>query len=367
MRQKAYAVPLLALLSALLLLGMLLFVRPGSAPAGERVDLLQSLQGGLNRAASEALGGIGYIRKIYTIDPYATVAPAPDPAGFGETEDPADILLLAEEAAELLDGQTLCFDPEAEFFPDTPIRYYRDESILVIVWKEVRMDKVLTCAEVKIAHGSQLRRKLAADSYGSPVQMKASDMAREARSVVSINGDFYAFRDLGITGYQGRIYRCKPASVDSCFFTEEGEMLFSYAGELSSKEEAQAFMEENRGSFAVAFGPVLVDGGEKNWVGSYPLGEIFDTYSRSAIGQLDELHYLLLTLNYDEGYTVAASIYQLTDIVHQLGCQKAYALDGGQTAVITLNGQVMNHVDWGRERDMSDIIYFASALPEGGD
>jgi hypothetical protein len=30
-----------------------------------------------------------------------------------------------------------------------------------------------------------------------------------------------------------------------------------------------------------------------------------------------------------------------------------------------MNGKVLNNVDWNAERQVSDIFYFASALPEG--
>ena len=42
----------------------------------------------------------------------------------------------------------------------------------------------------------------------------------------------------------------------------------------------------------------------------------------------------------------------------------AYALDGGQTATIVTGNERMNDVDYGGERDISDIIYFATAIPE---
>ena len=44
----------------------------------------------------------------------------------------------------------------------------------------------------------------------------------------------------------------------------------------------------------------------------------------------------------------------------------AYTLDGGQTATITINDQLVNQVSYGSQRRISDIIYFATALPDGG-
>ena len=46
------------------------------------------------------------------------------------------------------------------------------------------------------------------------------------------------------------------------------------------------------------------------------------------------------------------------------GVPNAYCLDGGQTATMVIGGEVFNHVDWGTERAVSDIIYFATAIPE---
>ena len=141
-------------------------------------------------------------------------------------------------------------------------------------------------------------------------------------------------------------------------------MLFSYAGELTDEASTQQFVDDNDVLFTVSFGPILVDNGELRTVGSYPIGEIDRTYSRSAIGQLGELHYLLMSVNYGDGYTVTATMNQMGQFMYGKGCQKAYALDGGQTSIIVMNGQAANHVDWGNERTMSDLIYLATAIPE---
>ena len=44
----------------------------------------------------------------------------------------------------------------------------------------------------------------------------------------------------------------------------------------------------------------------------------------------------------------------------------AYCLDGGQTAAIVMNDQLINRPVYGEQRKISDIIYFATAVPEGG-
>ena len=233
--------------------------------------------------ASDARSQSGADTRLRLSDKLDVYVNEPDPNDFGMTYDPADIEELIQRASILLDGQKVVFDPTADFVPDEPIRYYLDDTILVIAWKEYIEQRCCTFAEVKIAHGSQIRRKLAEDSYSSSVQLYASDMAEAANAVVAMNGDFYAFRDLGITAYQRKVYRNNPAQVDSCFFTASGDMLFSRAGELMGPGEAEAFIEANDVLFAVAFGPILVDNGELQYCSGYPIGEVNTEYSRSVI------------------------------------------------------------------------------------
>ena len=332
--------------------------------ADAKLRLSDKLDVYVNNAASDALGDLTYIKKIYTLQESDTVSPVPNPNGFGKTNDPAEVQAVIQKASLLLDGQRMIFDVSADFVPGEPILYYFDDTILVVAWKEYIEQRCCTFAEVKIAHGSQLRRKLAEDSYSSSVQLYASDMAEASNAVVAMNGDFYAFRDLGITAYQRKLYRNNPAQVDSCFFTASGDMLFSRAGELMGEGEAEAFIQANDVVFAVAFGPILVDNGELQYCAGYPIGEVNTEYSRSCIAMTDDLHYLLMTINHTPDARPRATINELARIIYSKNVRKAYTLDGGQTAEIIMMGGPINHVDFGEERAVSDIIYFATAIPE---
>ena len=80
---------------------------------------------------------------------------------------------------------------------------------------------------------------------------------------------------------------------------------------------------------------------------------------------LGDKHYLTLNINcLQPGYYYLATLRQAADAMVERGCIKAYALDGGQTAEIVMFGAPINHVDFGFERTVSDIIYFATAIPE---
>ena len=90
-----------------------------------------------------------------------------------------------------------------------------------------------------------------------------------------------------------------------------------------------------------------------------------DRYARAGFGQMGELHYVLVTVS-NEFFGDSVSVFEFADGIELLGCDKFYTLDGGQTAVLVMNDKVINKVVYNSERRISDIVYFATAVPEGG-
>ena len=315
-----------------------------------------------------ALEDITFIRRSYSLPESALVAPRPDPALFGETDDPAVVQAVVDSAAALLEGQSLAWNKDIAFMPGTTIRYYCDETILAIAWKEALGNSAVSFGEIKTADGSQIRRYIANNSYGSDVQLYASDMARDVNAVIALNGDFYAFRKIGVTVYARQLYRNDGKNLDTCFVSSGGDLIFAHRGELQSDEDTRRFMAEHDVVFSLSFGPILVENGELQSLesyGNYPIGEINNIYSRSGIGQLGERHYLIATLGEQGPYNTRAQLYTFAGYLADKGCVSAYALDGGQTATLIFNGKTFNRVDWDSERTMSDIVYFATAKDSG--
>ena len=315
---------------------------------------------------AEAVAALQPVRLHYAIARNAP-SPVPDPSCYGETTDPDEVaaLLETETARRLIAGQRLDFDPGRDML-GRPIYYYLDETILALVWQNDEHGAVGTFAEVIIADASQLRRKLADDTFGTLQYYYPSDFAAQTNAVVAGSGDFYnsGRPDYGLYVYDGQLMRANLHDGQSCFFTENGDMLFIYEDRFESEEEAQHFLDENRIPFSLSFGPVLIDHGEDVTPYDYPLGEVRDTYARCAVGQLGERHYLLMTINCESpDHYVYVTLRQAADSMIAHGCQNAYTLDGGQTGSILIGGQLINPVQFGAEREMSDIFYFATALP----
>ncbi len=356
------------LLSALIVLSMVM--SGGSAdnsaqPQGLRLEIMDRYDMQINNAVSDALQGVYTLKKVYWLSDGAPVAPEPDPAKFGTATDPAELGWLLKAAEPLLEGQETLFSTDVELVPGTKITYYLDETIFAISWKQVCDGGVYTFSEVKIAHPSQFRRFLAGGQYGSGRYMKTTDMAASVNAVLASSGDFYAYRQHGVIVYDGVVRRTNPSMVETCYITDRGDLLFSYTGQLRTKKEAQEFVDENNIRFSMAFGPVLVENGQPKRVRSYFLGQIEDPYPRAALCQKDKLHYVVVVAGAEKGYYSHANLFQFARRIQALDVQQAYTLDGGQTAAIVMNDRPINAAYMGSQRNISDIFYFATAIPNG--
>ena len=124
------------------------------------------------------------------------------------------------------------------------------------------------------------------------------------------------------------------------------------------------YMLNNDVLFSLSFGPILVDNGVLQHCDSYPISEMNLEYSRAGLGMVDDLHYLYMTVNHCNGQNPRCNVNEFAELMAQKGCIKAYNLDGGQTSEIVIHGQPINYIDFNAERTVTDIIYFATALPE---
>ncbi len=316
---------------------------------------------------TEALAALEPVTPCYAL-PLTGPGPVPDSACYGESTDMQAVaaLLESDTAQRLMGGQTPDFDPARDML-GRPVTYYLDETILAIVWQQDEHGAVGTFAEVFIADASQLRRKIADDTFGTLQYYYPHEFAAQTNAVVACSGDFYnsGRPDFGLYVYEGQLMRSCLSAGQSCLFDDRGDMLFVYENTFADEAEAQRFIDEHRVRFSLSFGPVLVDRGVDVTPYDYPLGEVRDTYARCAIGQLGERHYLAMTINCESpDHYVYVTLRQAADSMIAHGCFNAYTLDGGQTGSILIGGRLINPVQFGEERLMSDIFYFSTALSE---
>jgi len=112
------------------------------------------------------------------------------------------------------------------------------------------------------------------------------------------------------------------------------------------------------------FGPALLDeNGEPKTEFNSELKEI---NPRCAFGYYEPGHYCFVVVDgRNELYSMGATLRELAEIMHTLGCTAAYNMDGGNSAQMEFNGKTVNQNYGGRP--IGDIIYFraADSFPSG--
>lgn len=251
--------------------------------------------------------------------------------------------------------------PIAENFTETG---YQDKTIIVEIYQERIYDSTFHIAYVKIASPSQLRTAISSSKYGShPIDY----FSKGTNAVVLINGDFYTDTSSG-NGYivrQGEIFRWKPSpSTDLLLVDENSDFhIVVHTGTKSDEEDAvNAFLEEHELINAFYFGPALVVDGElMDMPNKYFIG-LDGEAPRTAIGQLEPLTYVLVTVDGRINDSPGVSMAELAEYMYSLGCTQAYALDGGNSSMLVFNHEMLTDKGNYDTRTISDVIYFATAI-----
>lgn len=346
------------------------FSRQTEVKTGE-LSLMTEFDTGINNISSDALSGIIKLKKEYVIPENVLVCPEPNKAAYNVTTSAGDVEQAIGNAqlAGFVEAGTTLWNRDIETWKGTPYEYYQDDTILVVMWKEYINQCIYNFAEIYIAHPSQFRRMITDNEFGSVTRTTPSALAESVNAVCAMSADFYAYRGKGIVVYDRTVYRNNAYTLDTMFVDENGDFIFTKPNTAGSDQQLQQFVDENKILFSLSFGPILIQDGElRRSTADYDVGQTEKSYARAAIGQMGKLHYLYCTVDggvkkddktddKEPGTTVLA----VGKVFAEKGCANAYTLDGGQTATIIMDDHIFNRVGYGNERQVSDIIYFATA------
>ena len=277
------------------------------------------------------------------------------------------LLVPAARAEEEAAPYSLPVDASAGMKPN-PEAYseagYEDASIRVqMETREGDKGVIWRIAWVEIMSPTQLRTAYMGKSVKSDSANKVSMLAAAKNAVVAINGDNYA-QEKAKHSYVIRMGEVRQTKLnkqkDILIIDENGDFhtfLNSAGADTFEKDTGHTAVN------AFMFGPALVKEGEivslKRDYGFNPNGR----QPRTAIGQLDRLSYVMVIADNPTGSDEEGVTHQeLAAFMQELGCREAYNLDGGNSAVMLFNGGMVNNKK-GRERDVTDMIYFATAVP----
>lgn len=349
-----------------MLCGLLGTGRGSTDTVAANTKIIDTFERNLNDRLSTELGGSApATHAAYALRDSDIVAPKPNPDCYGTAASPAEMEGILNAAKELLDMETTLFTTETPIKEGSTIHYYLDETIFSVVWKQAVDGCVYTFSEVKVAHASQFRRFLSEGKYNSGILHTTTEMAASVNAVTASSGDYYGYRRIGIVVNDGLVYRDQGQLLDTCFIDDKGDLLFVYAREMDDKETIQKYVDDNNIRFSICFGPVMIVDGENVVPARYNSGEIDKNYPRAALCQMDERHYVVVAANTEAPYYRMTTVEHFAQTLADMGVPRAYALDGGQTAAIVTDNTLINTVSYGAQREISDIIYFATAIPDG--
>lgn len=289
-----------------------------------------------NHLMIDALSEIHQMPKFYTLEWNNEPTPTPDKDGFYKA-----------------------YDDQCQNYDDSPIDIYKDATIEVKCWKEKTYNVIFNYADIKIIHPTQFRRKLTDDTISSKHLDYPLNLFKHMNGVVGMSSDYCAFRNNGTIIHNGKIFRKeKSGFIDLMIYDKDGNLSYMRNSDFIRKKR---YLDQNI-IHTFAFGPMLVDNYEVSTSPDmilYRIGQVNDDYPRAAIGQFGyDKHYLLCTIDYP-----GLNVTKLATELQKKGVRFAYNMDGGQTATLMFNSNLFNNVAYGGQREVSDILFFATALP----
>ncbi|MCR5010278.1 MAG: phosphodiester glycosidase family protein [Clostridia bacterium] len=234
---------------------------------------------------------------------------------------------------------------------------YNDGNISIKITEYRQNDTTIYAADIQLSSAEYLKTALAKGVFGRNVTAKTSATAADNGAILAINGDYYGSQERGYVIRGGVIYRSTAVSGrQDLVIYEDGSMEVIYETDISAEELLAKGARD-----VLSFGPELLKDGKIAVNSSYEVARATNSNPRTAIGIIDELHYVFLVSDGRTSESAGLSVYELAEFMQSLGVRTAYNLDGGGSSTMYFNGQVINDpVGGGRgqsERSVSDIVY----------
>ncbi|MDI3537242.1 MAG: hypothetical protein PWP30_1724, partial [Eubacteriaceae bacterium] len=235
---------------------------------------------------------------------------------------------------------------------------YQDEEISITINTNEEYDSTIYIADIQLSDPSLLKTALAGNTYGRNIKATTSEIADSVNAIFAINGDYYGFRDDGYVLRNAVVYR--DVARDS---GDDQALVIDDDGNLSIINESEVSMDSldtESISQILSFGPALIEESEIVVDADSEVDKAMTSNPRTAIGQIDEGHYIIVVSDGRTDESAGLTLLQLATVMQDQGCTVAYNLDGGGSSTMVFNGQVINQPTSGKtieEREVSDIVY----------
>ena len=212
------------------------------------------------------------------------------------------------------------------------------------------------------------------------VRVDATETAKKHNVVFAMNTDYYTYRvavnnnrHTGIVIRDGRILYDDPYTekqVTNSMFPNLDMLAFMPDGSLkvyhSWEKTAQEFIDEGVQT-VYSFGPYLLLDGK---VSERAYANNENKNPRCAIGMVEPGHYVAIMCEGRLKRSAGVTISYLAKMMRAKGCQVAFNMDGGQTAVMVFMGKQLNQIgayDGGKtnSRPTSEVLGFGTSEQVG--
>ena len=220
-------------------------------------------------------------------------------------------------------------------------------------------------AMIRISHPSQLRTA-AANGFNSTQVIRGRVLAKRVNAVVAINGDYFWYTNHGYIVRQGQEFlNDLRGDRDVLLIGEAGAfhtVYNAYSGDVGSTVNGKKVMQ------ALYFGPVLLENGKmiRNMDLRYDM-RAEERRQRMCLAQIGPLQYMCVCCAGPARNNSGMNLTEFARLVYEIGKQSnlniqvAYNMDGGDSTMLIFNGERINDPTDTRDREIADIVYFASA------
>ena len=236
---------------------------------------------------------------------------------------------------------------------------YKDDNITVNLSETTVNNTQVYVADITLSSSDYLKTAFAQNAYGTNVTAKTSVTAADNNAILAVNGDYYGANSTGYVIRNGVVYRDtvrEDSSNGDLAIYKDGSFKVIYEDQISAEQLVNDGVVN-----LLAFGPALIENGEIAVDTNTEVGQAMASNPRTAIGIIDENHYIIVVSDGRTSESEGLSLYQLAEVMKSYGAKTAYNLDGGGSSTLYFNGQVINKPTTGgnkiSERAVSDIVY----------
>lgn len=267
---------------------------------------------------------------------------------------------------------------------DEGLWIYVSQTSKVIIQRKYDATQPLTWFEADLYGdldaGEMLRTVQNDPEKMGKVRVDATETAKKHNVVFAMNTDYYTYRvavnnnrHTGIVIRDGRILYDDPYTekqVTNSLFPNLDMLAFMPDGSLkvyhSWEKTAQEFIDEGVQT-VYSFGPYLLLDGK---VSERAYANNENKNPRCAIGMVEPGHYVAIMCEGRLKRSAGVTISYLAKMMRAKGCQVAFNMDGGQTAVMVFMGKQLNQIgayDGGKtnSRPTSEVLGFGTSEQVG--